>query len=73
MLLKFFKEFRGLYEPTEAASVDYIYETAEPASAVSIRPRKPYISNNYPDFLGKFEAICETALDPESGPRGIVL
>jgi hypothetical protein len=34
-----------------------LYETAEAASAVSIRPRKPYISNDYLDFLGEFEAI----------------
>jgi hypothetical protein len=38
------------------------------ASAVYIRPRKPYISNNYLDFLGEFEAIFETALAHESGP-----
>jgi hypothetical protein len=37
-------------------------------SAVSIRPQKPYISNNYLDFLGEFEAIFETALAHESGP-----
>jgi hypothetical protein len=29
-------------------------------SAVSMRPRKPYISNNYLNFLGEFEAIFET-------------
>jgi hypothetical protein len=43
-------------------------QTAEAASAVYIRPRKPYISNNYLDFLGDFEAIFETALAHESGP-----
>jgi hypothetical protein len=53
MLLKFFKGFRGLYQ------------TAEAASAVSTGPRKPYISNNYLDFLGEFEAIFETALAHE--------
>jgi hypothetical protein len=56
MLLKFFKGFRGLYETTEATS------------AVSIKPRKPYISDNYLDFLDEFEAIFETALARESGP-----
>jgi hypothetical protein len=56
MLLKFVKGFSGLYETTDAAS------------AVSNRPRKPYISNNYLDFLGEFEAIFETALAHESGP-----
>jgi hypothetical protein len=45
-----------------------LYKTAEAASAVYIRPWKPYISNNYLDFLGKFEAIFETALALESGP-----
>jgi hypothetical protein len=33
-----------------------------------MRPPKPYISNNYLDFLGEFEAIFETALTNESGP-----
>jgi hypothetical protein len=56
MLLTFFQGFRGLFE------------TAEAASAVSIRLQKPYISNNYLDFLGKFEAIFEMALAHESGP-----
>jgi hypothetical protein len=37
----------------------------EAASAVSIRPQKLYISNNYLDFLGEFEAIFETALAHE--------
>jgi hypothetical protein len=30
-------------------------------------PRKLYISNNYLDFLGEFEAIFETDLAHESG------
>jgi hypothetical protein len=69
--------FRGLYETPEPASVVYmrprsgfrgLYETAEAASAVSIRQWKPYISNNYLNFLGEFEAIFETALAHESGP-----
>jgi hypothetical protein len=51
-MLKFFKGFGNLYE------------TAEAASAVSNGPRKPYISSNYLDFLGEYEAICETALGP---------
>jgi hypothetical protein len=34
-------------------------------SAVCMRPRKPYISNNYLDFLGEFKAIFETALAHE--------
>jgi hypothetical protein len=50
-----------------------LYETAEAASAVFIRPRKPYISNNYLNFLGEFEAIFETALAHESGPWGGLL
>jgi hypothetical protein len=54
MLLKFFQGFRSLFE------------TAEAASAVSIRLQKPYISIF--DFLGKFEAIFEMALAHESGP-----
>jgi hypothetical protein len=56
MLLKFFKRFRSLYETTEAAF------------PVSFGPRKPYISNNYLDFLGEFEVIFESALAHESGP-----
>jgi hypothetical protein len=36
-------------------------ETAEVASAVSLRLLKPTISNDYLKFLGDFEAICETA------------
>jgi hypothetical protein len=46
----------------------YLYETAEASSTVFIRPWKPYISNNYLNFLGEFEAIFETALVNESGP-----
>jgi hypothetical protein len=40
------------------------------ASTVYMRPRKPYISNNYLNFLGELEAIFETALAHESGPEG---
>jgi hypothetical protein len=37
-------------------------------SVVSIRPRKQYMSNNYLDFLGEFEAIFKTDLAHESRP-----
>jgi hypothetical protein len=47
-----------------------LYQTAEVAFGVYIRPQKPYISNNYHDFLGEFEAIFKTALAHESGPKG---
>jgi hypothetical protein len=30
----------------------------------------PNFSNDYLDFLGEYEAICETALAPESWPKG---
>jgi hypothetical protein len=56
MLLTFFKGFSGLYQ------------TAKAASAVYIRLWKPYISNNYLDFLSEFEAIFKTALAHASGP-----
>jgi hypothetical protein len=36
--------------------------------AVSLTPRIPNFSNDYLDFLGEYEAICETALAPESEP-----
>jgi hypothetical protein len=39
-----------------------LIEAAEAASAVSLRPLKPTISNYFLEFLGDFEAICETAL-----------
>jgi hypothetical protein len=45
-----------------------LYQTAEAAFSVSIISQKPYISNNYLNFLGEFEAIFETALAHESGP-----
>jgi hypothetical protein len=38
--------------------------------AVSLTPQNLNFSNNYLDFLGEYEAICETALAPESGPKG---
>jgi hypothetical protein len=56
MLLKFFKGFRGLFETVESVSV------------VSLKMRKPTISNEYLEFLGEFEAICKLALARESGP-----
>jgi hypothetical protein len=37
---------------------------------VSLRPLKQTISNDYLEFLGDFEAICKTALAPESGSKG---
>jgi hypothetical protein len=42
--------------------------TAEAASAVYIRPRKPYISKIYLDFLGEFEPIFDKPLAHEAGP-----
>jgi hypothetical protein len=54
-MLTFLKGFRGLIETVEALS------------AVSLKPRKPTISSEYLEFLGKFEDICETALACESG------
>jgi hypothetical protein len=38
--------------------------------AVSLTPRNPNFSNDYLDFLGEYEVICETALARESGPSG---
>jgi hypothetical protein len=31
------------------------------------------ISNGYLEFLGDFEAVCETALGRESGPYGVLI
>jgi hypothetical protein len=31
-------------------------------------PLNPNFLNDYLDFLGEYEAICETVLAPESGP-----
>jgi hypothetical protein len=45
-----------------------LIETAEAASTVSLRPLKPTISNDYLEFLGDFEAICEMALAPDPWP-----
>jgi hypothetical protein len=36
--------------------------------AVTLSPRNPIFSNEYLDFVGEYEAICETALACESGP-----
>jgi hypothetical protein len=48
-------------------------ETAESASAVTLTPQKPMISNDYLEFLSKFESIFKTALAHESEPKwGIV-
>jgi hypothetical protein len=38
-------------------------------SAVSFKPLSAE-ANNFPEFLGDFEAICKTALAREQGPRG---
>jgi hypothetical protein len=35
---------------------------------IPLTPRNPKFSNDYLDFLGKYEAICETAIALESGP-----
>jgi hypothetical protein len=45
-----------------------LIETLEATSAVTLRQRKPIISNKFLEFLGKDEAIFETALAHESGP-----
>jgi hypothetical protein len=37
--------------------------------AVALTPRNPNFSNHYLDFLGEYEAICETALARESEPE----
>jgi hypothetical protein len=41
-----------------------VNDTAEIVSAVSMTPL------NIIDFLGEYEAICETGLGRESGPNG---
>jgi hypothetical protein len=45
----------------------FFIQTAEAASAASLKPQKQTISNEYLEFLGELEAICETALARESG------
>jgi hypothetical protein len=35
-----------------------------------LTPRNPNFANDYFDFLGEYEAICETALALESEPKG---
>jgi uncharacterized protein YmfQ (DUF2313 family) len=52
-----------------------VNDTAEIVSAVSMTPRKSFQrcqchrwNSNVIDFLGEYEAICETALGRESGP-----
>jgi hypothetical protein len=55
-MLKFLQGFRGLIE------------SAESASAVKIKPRKPIISNDFLEFLCEFDAFFETALARGSGP-----
>jgi hypothetical protein len=36
----------------------------------AVTPRNSNFSNDYLDFLGEYEAICETALARESGAYG---
>jgi hypothetical protein len=48
-------------------------ETAEFASAVTLRPQKPFFSNDYLEFLDDFESIFKTALAHESGPKGWIV
>jgi hypothetical protein len=67
MLLKFFK-MRLLSLSDRGSRFRGVYQTAKAASAMYIRPRNPYISNNYLYFLSEFEAIFETALAHKSGP-----
>jgi hypothetical protein len=38
--------------------------------AVSLTPRNLNFASDYLDFLGQYEAMCETALARDSGPRG---
>jgi hypothetical protein len=45
-------------------------ETAESASALTLRLWKPMLSNDYLDYLGEFESISKTALAHESGSKG---
>jgi hypothetical protein len=45
-----------------------LIEAAESHPAVSLKPRNPNFANNYLEYLGEFEAMCETALARESGP-----
>jgi hypothetical protein len=79
MLLKFLYGFRGLIEAASAVSLKLpirfrgLIETPEAASAVSLRPLKQTISNDYLKFLSDFEVICETALACESGPLRVLI
>jgi hypothetical protein len=47
-----------------------LIETAESASAFTLRPRMPMISNDYIEYIGWYESIFVTALTHESGPKG---
>jgi hypothetical protein len=38
--------------------------------AVSVRPRNPNFANDFHEYLGEFEAICETAFARNSLPLG---
>jgi hypothetical protein len=46
-----------------------LIETAESASAVTLRPRRLMISSDHIEYHGEFESIFETALAHESGPK----
>jgi hypothetical protein len=46
---------------------NYVVDIFLMDSAVSFKLLR---ANNFPEFLGDFEAICKTALARESGPPG---
>jgi hypothetical protein len=75
MLLEFFFQgFGGLNEIAEAASaVSLKLRKLLPQSHGNhshMGPPKPFSSNGYLEYLGKVEAIFETALARKSGPKG---
>jgi hypothetical protein len=53
-----------------------VIDTAETISAVSVTPLKQLwgsgLNSNNVDYLGEFEAICETVLARESGAQGVL-
>jgi hypothetical protein len=49
---------------------NYVVDVFLKDSAVSLEPRKPIISNDILELLGKYEAIFETTFAHESGPDG---
>jgi hypothetical protein len=60
--------FRSLNKTAESAPWSH-WNSLIRFHTVSIRQRKPTISNEYIEFLGKFEAICKTTLAVTQGPR----